>query len=76
MIPKCEPQLGKRRIYDEIGGIKKQDSLEQKKAIQWILNLSDGKNSLRDIQARSGLNYDILLDMSELLLKKQLLSVV
>ena len=76
LIPKCEPQLGKRRIYDEIGGIKKQDSLEQKKAIQWILNLSDGKNSLRDIQARSGLNYDILLDMSELLLKKQLLSVV
>ena len=76
LIPKCEPQLGKRKIYDNVGGMKKQDSLEQKKAIQWILNLSDGRNSLRDIQNRSGLNYKILLDMAELLVKKQLLSNV
>ena len=76
LIPKCEPQLGKRKIYDNVGGMKKQDSLEQKKAIQWILNLSDGRNSLRDIQNRSGLNYNILLDMTELLVKKQLLSNV
>lgn len=76
LIPKCEPQLGRRKIYDNVGGMKKQDSLEQKKAIQWILNLSDGRNSLRDIQNRSGLNYKILLDMAELLVKKQLLSNV
>ena len=63
LFPKCEPQLGKRKIYEEIGGVKNQDSLKQKKAIQWILNLSDGKHSLRDIQERSGLEFDMLFDM-------------
>ena len=76
LCPKCEPQLGKRKIYEGIGGVKKQNSLKQKKAIQWILNLSDGTNSLRDIQQRSGLEYEILLEMAELLKNKKLLSIL
>ena len=76
LFPKCEPQLGKRKIYEEIGGVKNQDSLKQKKAIQWILNLSDGKHSLRDIQERSGLGFDMLFDMANLLENKKLLSHV
>ena len=74
LCPKCEPQLGKRKIYEEIGGVKKQNLLKQKKAIQWILNLSDGNHSLRNIQQRSGLEYEILLDMAKLLENKKLLS--
>jgi len=76
LFPKCEPRLGKRKIYEEIGGVKNQDSLKQKKAIQWILNLSDGKHSLRDIQERSGLEFDMLFDMANLLENKKLLSHV
>ena len=76
LCPKCEPQLGKRKIYEGIGGVKKQNLLKQKKAIQWILNLSDGTNSLRDIQKRSGLEYEILLEMAELLKNKKLLSIL
>ena len=76
LFPKCEPRLGKRKIYEEIGGVKNQDSLKQKKAIQWILNLSDGKHSLRDIQERSGLEFDTLFDMANLLENKKLLSRV
>ena len=74
LYPKCEPQLGKRKIYEEIGGVKKQNSLKQKKSIQWILNLSDGTHSLRDIQQRSGLEYEMLLEMAEFLKNKKLLS--
>jgi len=76
LCPKCEPQLGKRKIYEGIGGVKNQNSLKQKKAIQWILNLSDGTNSLRDIQQRSKLEYEILLEMAELLKNKKLLSTL
>ena len=76
LFPKCEPRLGKRKIYEEIGGVKNQDSLKQKKAIQWILNLSDGKHSLRDIQERSGLEFGMLFDMANLLENKKLLSHV
>ena len=76
LFPKCEPRLGKRKIYEEIGGVKNQDSLKQKKAIQWILNLSDGKHSLRDIQERSDLEFDTLFDMANLLKNKKLLSHV
>ena len=76
LCPKCEPQLGKRKIYEGIGGVKNQNTLKQKKAIQWILNLSDGTNSLRDIQQRSKLEYEILLEMAELLKNKELLSTL
>ena len=74
MFPKGEPQLGKRGVYENIGGTKEQDSLKQKKAVQWILNLSDGKHSLRDIEKKSGLEYSLLYVVADLLKDKKLLS--
>ena len=76
LFPKCEPQLGKRGVYENIGGVKEQDSLKQKKAIQWILNFSDGKHSLHDIEKKSGLDYNLLIDVTNLLIEKKLLTQV
>ncbi|MEO6191906.1 MAG: DUF4910 domain-containing protein, partial [Thermoanaerobaculia bacterium] len=45
--PKCEPQLGRRGLYRTIGGDESGRSREL--ALLWVLNLSDGENSLLDI---------------------------
>lgn len=53
--PKCEPQLGRRGLYRELGG--QTDSEVRELAMLWVLNLSDGENSLLDIAERSGLRF-------------------
>jgi phosphopantothenoylcysteine synthetase/decarboxylase len=42
----------------------------------WVLNLSDGENSLLDIAERSGLSFTLVHDAAELLFQSGLLSVV
>ena len=56
--PKCEPQLGKRGLYRELGG--HADAELHELAMLWVLNLSDGENSLLDIAERSGLRFDAI----------------
>jgi len=56
--PKCEPQLGKRGLYREFGG--QVDAQARELAMLWVLNLSDGQNSLLDIAERSGLRFDAI----------------
>jgi aminopeptidase-like protein len=56
--PKCEPQLGKRGLYRELGG--QADAQIREMAILWVLNLSDGQNSLLDVAERSGLRFDVI----------------
>ena len=56
--PKCEPQLGKRGLYRELGG--QTDAQIREMAILWVLNFSDGQNSLLDIAERSGLRFDAI----------------
>ncbi|MCV0411914.1 DUF4910 domain-containing protein [Nitrosarchaeum sp.] len=73
LFPKCEPQLGKRGLYNNQGGIKGQEILIQKKAIAWLLNFSDGKHSLKDIEKKSGLDYNILYDASNILIENKLI---
>jgi aminopeptidase-like protein len=64
--PKCEPQLGKRGLYRELGGYPNSEIREL--AMLWVLNLSDGENSLLDIAERSGLMFaDIAQAASDLL---------
>jgi len=63
-------------VYENIGGQKDQEQLKKKKGIQWILNFSDGKHSLRDIEKKSKLDYDLLLSMADLLNEKKLLSEI
>ena len=75
--PKCEPQLGKRGIYRNVGIVrsdKNTDETEQKElAIFWILNLSDGKNSLLDISEKSGISFEIISEASLKLYENNLL---
>jgi aminopeptidase-like protein len=54
--PKCEPQLGKRGLYGSIGGAAGGRTREL--ALLWVLNGSDGENSLLDIAERSGLPFN------------------
>jgi len=69
--PKCEPQLVKRQLYNTIGGQK--DEWNNKMAIFWILNFSDGVNSLRDVSIISGIAFDELKKTAEILANKNLL---
>jgi len=56
--PKCEPQLGKRGLYRMIGG--QADAEVSEIAMLWVLNQSDGENSLLDIAERSGIRFSII----------------
>lgn len=67
--PKCEPQLGKRGLYRTMGGVK--GSVDEL-AVLWVLNLSDGTNSLLDIAERSGLDFDSVKKAAGILLKYDL----
>jgi aminopeptidase-like protein len=69
--PKCEPQLGKRGIYSHIGG--QTDGKAQELALLWVLNLSDGKNSLLDITERSNLEFSLICNAAQALFNKGLL---
>ena len=61
----CEPQLGKRGLYDGIG--------DDAMALLWVLNLSDGVHSLLEIAEKSGLKYSSILRAKEKLEKTALL---
>ncbi len=71
--PKCEPQLGKRGLYSMIGGGKNSDEI--RKAMLWILNFSDGTNSLLDISIKSRINFEQVRLAADMLLKCSLLKV-
>ena len=72
--PKCEPQLGKYNIYEEIGGMYDLEKKEMKFAFLWVLNFSDGEHSLQDISKKSGINIEIIRNASNILEEKQLIS--
>jgi aminopeptidase-like protein len=55
--PFCEPKLGDYGLYSSIGGRSPGDF---QMAILWLLNMSDGTNSLLDIAARCNLPWEIL----------------
>ncbi len=69
--PMCEPQLGKRGLYGAMGGRKDTSALEM--AMLWVLNLSDGENSLLDIAEKSGYEFNIINETANILLDNQLL---
>jgi aminopeptidase-like protein len=71
--PKCEPQLGKRGLYREIGGYP--DAETRELAMLWVLNLSDGEHSLLDIAERSGLRFVEVRRAADDLVKHELLAV-
>ncbi len=70
--PKCEPQLGRRGLYRQIGG-SNTGAADLEEALYWVLNFSDGENSLLDIAERSGLAFRKIRHASELLCQHSLL---
>lgn len=56
LSPYGEPQLGRRGLYDSLGG--RSDAKQSQMAMLWVLSLSDGEHSLLDVAERSGLPFD------------------
>ena len=59
--PYGEPQLGRRGLYQAIGGADREaqmfDAFNQH-TLMWVLNLADGRHSLLDIAERSGQRFE------------------
>ena len=70
--PKCEPRLSKKGLYKQIVGGKHPASQQ---SILWVLNLSDGHHSLLDISNVSGIEFNLIYNAAEILLKNNLLKL-
>lgn len=71
-VAKGEPQLGKRGLYDAIGG--NSDGYDAKLTMLWVLNLADGEHSLLDMAERAGVDFETVLKTADLLAEHGLLS--
>jgi aminopeptidase-like protein len=69
--PKCEPQLGRRGLYNTFGGHRDVVSIEQ--AFLWVLNLSDGNHSILDIAEKSKLAFSVVCNAASALFETGLL---
>ena len=70
----CEPQLGKRGLYDATGG--SSNVKDARMAMLWLLNQCDGTNDLLQISAKSGYSIELLEEVVQILLAKGLLKTV
>jgi aminopeptidase-like protein len=73
LSPYGEPQLGRRGLYRSAGGAVSTPADET--ALLWVLNLSDGSNSLLDIANRSAIPYATVRRAADRLLEADLLRV-
>ncbi len=71
--PKCEPRLGKRGLYRQVGGHAEEQVDEL--ALLWVLNLTDGEHTLLDIAERSQFSFDAIEKAANALAKHDLLKV-
>ena len=69
--PKGEPQLGRRGLYEAIGG--QSEERVNELALLWVLNLSDGTHDLLAIAEQSGLPFGSIRRAADLLLERDLL---
>jgi aminopeptidase-like protein len=65
LSPNCEPQLGRRGLYDAIGGAA--DPHSARMAILWVLNGSDGSASLLEIAERASMPFAAIADAADAL---------
>ncbi len=72
--PFGEPQLGRRGLYEAIGG--ENDSRSFQMALLWVLNQSDGKHSLLDIARRAAMPFEIIARAATALEERELLERV
>lgn len=71
-IPFGEPQLGRRGLYETMGAASDVVKARQL-AMLWVLNFSDGNNSLLDIAERSGMEFSLIRQAADLLVKNSIL---
>jgi aminopeptidase-like protein len=71
LTPKGEPQLGRRGLYPQVGGPAAE---REQLAMLWVLNQSDGRNSLLDIAERSELPFASLRAAASRLVEAGLLA--
>ena len=69
--PYCEPQLGRRGLYQAMGG--DSERVGRQMAMLWILNQADGSNSLLEIAQKSGIRYSLIRETCDILLEHELL---
>jgi aminopeptidase-like protein len=72
LSPKGEPQLGRRGLYAAIGG--DADRARSQLALLWVLNFSDGTNTLLDIAQRASLPFDVIRRAADILRDHDLLA--
>jgi len=72
--PECEPQLGRRGLYDAIGGNNESKSLQL--ALLWMLAYADGNFTLDDLEMLSGMPRATLEKAAGLLVDADLLNRV
>lgn len=65
LSPYGEPQLGRRGLYDAVGG--RSDTKQAQMAMLWVLSLSDGEHGLLDVAERSGLPFGTVADAADAL---------
>jgi aminopeptidase-like protein len=72
--PKCEPQLGRRGLYNTTGGTNERQLNQM--AILWALNYSDERHSLLQIADKAGLPFEDVRFAADRLLQCNLLEEV
>jgi len=74
LFPKGEPNLGKRGLYEKIGGGNTGGSGNLAALpLRWVLNMSDGEHSLLDIAIRSSLPFMDIRIAADALVEKALI---
>jgi aminopeptidase-like protein len=73
LLPKCEPQLGKRGLYATVGG--ESHTQARQMAMLWVLNQSDGTKALLDIAERAKVPFFEVRRAARALLGAGLLAV-
>ncbi|MBF0498576.1 MAG: DUF4910 domain-containing protein [Candidatus Riflebacteria bacterium] len=73
-MPFCEPQLGRRGLYESVGGV--QVTEERAKTLLWLLNLADGEHDLIRMAVRSKMPFDLFHELAETCVKAGLLKSV
>ena len=71
--PKCEPQLGRRGLYSNKGGVTPPDF---QMAMLWALNLSDGRHTLLEIAERASMPFAIISEAAQALRVAGLLNTI
>jgi aminopeptidase-like protein len=71
LAPFGEPQLGRRGLYDSLGG--ENERRENQLAMLWVLNQSDGSHSLLDIARRAEVPFERMRAVADSLLEAGLL---